>query len=139
LKRVALFAASGIVAAGLSLAIGGAPALAGAGLGVAMGAVMCGVSAVLMGLARRSRRKNALLGAILGSILLSFALMAVFLVVVAAHRPDLLVPAALSALGVYVTFRHAEALEASRIESTRGKDLPGNPAAGSGVLGRSLP
>ena len=43
--------------------------------------------------------------------------MIAFLVVLASLRRDLLEPAALSAVGAYLTYRFAEALEASRIES----------------------
>ena len=121
------------MAAGLSLVLGGGTALLGALLGLAVAAVLCGVSAALVARARRSENKNALLAALLGGIAASFAIMIVFLVVLAAVRRDLLAPAALSAVGAYLTYRFAEALETSRIESTRGQksgegSAPGNHA-----------
>jgi len=125
------------VAAALSLAIGGRTALLGALLGLAVAAVLCGVSAALVARARRSENKNALLAALLGGIAASFAIMIFFLVILAYLRRDLLAPAALSAVGAYLTYRFAEALEVSRIESTRAAESrmrppPGDPALAVG-------
>jgi len=125
------------VAAGLSLAVGGGTALLGALLGLAVAAVLCGVSAALVARARRSEDKNALLAALLGGIAASFTIMIVFLVFLAYLRRDLLAPAALSAVGAYLTYRFAEALETSRIESGRaprdgGGSAPGGPALAVG-------
>ena len=69
------------MAAALSLAIGGRTALLGALLGLAVAAVLCGVSTALVARARRSENKNALLAALLGGIAASFAIMIAFLVV----------------------------------------------------------
>ena len=118
------------MAAGLSLAIGGGTALLGALLGLAVAAVLCGVSAALVARARRSENKNALLAALLGGIAASFAIMIAFLVVLANLRRDLLEPAALSAVGAYLTCRFAEALETSRIESTRAAESRMRPPHG---------
>jgi len=125
------------VAAALSLAIGGRTALLGALLGLAVAAVLCGVSTALVARARRSQNKNALLAALLGGIAASFAIMIAFLVVLASLRRDLLEPAALSAVGAYLTCRFAEALEVSRIESTKAAESrmrppPGDPALAVG-------
>ena len=118
------------MAAGLSLVLGGGTALLGALLGLGVAAVLCGVSAALVARARRSEKRNALLAALLGGIAASFAIMIVFLVVLAALRRDLLAPAALSAVGAYLTYRFAEALETSRIESISAQRDRGSATGG---------
>jgi hypothetical protein len=70
----------------------------------------------------------------LGGIAASFAIMIAFLAVLAHVRRDLLEPAALSAVGAYLTWRFAEAIEASRIESGRAPRDGGSSAPGGSAF-----
>ena len=120
-----------VVVAGISALIsyleGGVEGLKGGGIGLSIGAVMCLVSHFLLGWAKRAQGQ-AILVAMLGSMLASFGIMITFLVLLAHSWKEILTPAALSALVLYLAYRFLEALQAQKLGA------PGKKTAVGGAL-----
>jgi CHASE2 domain-containing sensor protein len=112
IKTIVFFAASGLsalVAHGLE----GENGLRGAGLGILIAAVLCGVSLALNLWARRAKG-NALLAAMYGSMLASFGLLIAAMILLRKWVPDLLTPAILTALAIYMAFRFTDAFRVAK-------------------------
>jgi hypothetical protein len=110
LSKALVVASAAAVSVLVAFGLEGEKGLLGAAAGGLIALVLCGTSALFTRWARRASG-NAILAAMLGSTLASFVLLAAAIVVVARVRRDIVVPAALTALAVYLTYRFAEALE----------------------------
>ena len=110
-----------VVVAGISALIsyleGGVEGLKGGGIGLSIGAVMCLVSHFLLGWAKRAQGQSILV-AMLGSMLASFGIMITFLVLLAHSWKEILTPAALSALVLYLVYRFLEAFQAQKLSGS---------------------
>src|SRR5262245_48533812 len=95
---------------------GGAEGLQGGGIGLSVGALMCLVSHFLVGWAKRAQGQ-AILIAMLGSMLASFGIMITFVVALAYSWKEILTPAALSALALYLAYRFLEAFQAQKLSA----------------------
>jgi len=127
-----------LVCAGASHGMAGERGLQGAGVGAGIGFVLCSVSYAMTCWVRRARGP-AIVTAVFGSTISSFVLMLVAILLVSRYWNELLFPAALTALFIYLSFRFfdifqtARQLNTGRSRSERGGS--GNPQGGNGASG----
>jgi drug/metabolite transporter (DMT)-like permease len=127
--KTALLAALGSLSALLGYELGGAPGLAGAGVGILFAAALSSASHLVLCRMQKVDPKLLPFTTMLG-VVMSFVFMAAFIAAVAAWRRDLLLSATLTALTLYLAHRFFEAFEVSRAQSAR--SAPGRAAAARG-------
>jgi hypothetical protein len=110
LVKALVVASVAVLSALVAFGLQGEKGLIGAAAGCLIALVLCGTSALFTRWARRASG-NAILAAMLGSTLASFVLLTVAIVVVARVRREIVVPAALTALAIYLAYRFVEAFE----------------------------
>jgi O-antigen/teichoic acid export membrane protein len=110
LTKVLLPALTVAFAAGVASILLGQRGLVGAGVGTLVAAAMVAVSASLLRFARRAKGQ-AILAAMLGGVAASFVILVSAMVALAATWREVLVPASLTALGVYLTYRFVDAFQ----------------------------
>jgi hypothetical protein len=110
LAKALVVASVAAVSALAAFGLDGERGLLGAAAGGAIALVLCGTSALFLRWARRASG-NAILAAMLGSTLASFVLLAAAIIAVARVRREIVVPAALTALAIYLAYRFSEAFE----------------------------
>ena len=103
-------------------ALDGESALVGACVGAVLAAVLCAFSYFLLRWARRASGQ-AVLAAMLGSVLVSFAFILVSMIVLAAVWREILVPASLTCVLVYLSYRFCEGLQSNPVRETSGSRL----------------
>ena len=104
--------------------------LAGAGIGVGIGVVLCAASYFLLVWARRAKG-NAVMAAMLAGTLTSVVLMLISILLVAAFWREVVEPAALTAVVVYLAFRFLDVFQVSKSISTKQLESPAGGSAGS--------
>lgn len=92
--------------------------LAGAAIGIGIGAVLCAVSYFLLVWARRASGK-AVMSAMLAGTLTSVVLMLISILLVATFWREVVEPTALTAVVVYLAFRFLDVFQVSKSISTK--------------------
>jgi hypothetical protein len=111
LLKVLTFTVATTVCLCLAHSLGGRLALEGAAVGAGAAFVLCAISHLLLRGVRKAQG-NAMLAAVFGSTLASFAFVIVAVLLLNSLWPEILQPATLTLLGVYLAVRFADALRA---------------------------
>lgn len=130
LLKVLTFTIATIVCLCLAHSFGGTIALEGAAVGAAAAFVLCTISHFLLRAVRKAEG-NAMLAAVFGSTLASFAFVIVAVVLLNSLWPEILQPATLTLLGVYLAVRFADALRAPGALATYVPQLLRSPRKGA--------
>ena len=112
------FSLSALVCLLISYNTVGRRGLAGAGIGIGIGAVLCAVSYALLVWARKAKGK-AVMAAMLAGSLTSIVLILISILLLAAFWREVVEPAALTAVVVYLAFRFLDVFQVSKSISTK--------------------
>ncbi len=112
------FSLSALVCLLIAYRTAGQRGLAGAGVGIGIGAVLCAVSYLLLVWAQKAKGK-AVMAAMLAGSLTSIVLILISILLLAAFWREVVEPAALTAVVVYLAFRFLDVFQVSKSISSK--------------------
>lgn len=110
LLRILTLGVSSALCLGVAYHLRGRTGLEGAAMGVATGLVLCGVNHALLRWARRARGRMVI-AAMMASVIVSFGVILASYFILSAVRREIVEPAVLTTLVVYLAFRFQDVLE----------------------------
>ena len=116
--KILSFSLAAVLCLLISHKMAGERGIAGAGIGIGIGAVLCAVSYLLLVWARKAKGK-AVMAAMLAGSLTSIVLILISILLVAAFWREVVEPAALTAVVVYLAFRFLDVFQVSKSISTK--------------------